>query len=139
LVHKFNLKKLGVIITDSTVMPLRRGSVGIMVGWSGFSAVADLRGEPDLFGRPFHISTSAVGSSLACAGNIVMGEGTEQTPIAIITDIPFVKFYDNGNITDDEYKLAFVDPDEDLFAPFLSTVKWQKGGGRANNKIAWEK
>jgi F420-0:gamma-glutamyl ligase len=128
LVKKFSLRNVGVIITDSTVMPLRRGSVGIMIAWSGFSAVEDLRGEPDLFGRPFHISTSAVGSSLACAGNIVMGEGTEQTPIAVISDIPFVKFYNQSRITDDEYKMAFVAPDEDLFAPFFANVKWQSGG-----------
>jgi F420-0:gamma-glutamyl ligase len=130
LVSKFNLKNIGVIISDSTVMPLRRGSLGIMVGWSGFMAVADLRGKPDLFGRPLHITTSAVGSSLAAAGNIVMGEGAEQTPIAVITDIPFVQFYDRSNITADEYQMAFVDIKEDLFAPFLSTVKWQKGGGK---------
>jgi F420-0:gamma-glutamyl ligase len=134
LVSKFNLKNVGVIISDSTVMPLRRGSVGIMVGWSGFMALADLRGEPDLFGRPLHITTSAVGSSLSCAGNIVMGEGAEQTPIAVITDIPFVRFYDRSYITDDEYKMAFVDIKEDLFAPFLSAVKWQKGGSNENRR-----
>jgi F420-0:gamma-glutamyl ligase len=134
LVKKFKLKNVGVIISDSTVLPLRRGSIGIMAGWSGFSAVEDLRGEPDLFGRPFHISTSAVGSSLAAAANIVMGEGCQQTPIAVITDIPFVRFNSRSTITGKEYKTAFVDMKEDLFAPFLSSVNWEKGGGGFTKK-----
>lgn len=128
LVKKFRLKNIGVIISDSTVMPLRRGAVGIMIGWSGFAAVKDLRGEPDLFGRPMNITTAAVGSGLACAGNVVMGESTEQTPIAVITDIPFVDFYNRSFITDEEYEMAFIDLEDDLFAPFLMSVAWKKGG-----------
>jgi F420-0:gamma-glutamyl ligase len=128
LVKKFKLRNVGVIISDSTVMPMRRGSVGIMIGWSGFAAVKDLRGEPDLFGRPMHITTAAVGSGLACAGNAVMGESTEQMPIAVITDIPFVEFYDRSFITGEEYEMAFIDLEEDLFAPFLTGVAWKKGG-----------
>jgi uncharacterized integral membrane protein (TIGR00697 family) len=126
LVKKFNVKKLGIIISDSTVMPLRRGTVGIMIGWSGFEATKNLIGTKDLFGREFKISTVAVGSNLAATGNTVMGEGAEQTPISVLTDIPFIDFLDRSHITDAEYKECFVEPKEDLFAPFLMSHKWKK-------------
>jgi F420-0:gamma-glutamyl ligase len=126
LTAKSGVKKLGVIISDSTVMPLRRGTVGIMIGWSGFNAVKNLIGTKDLFGREFKVSTVAVGSNLAAAGNTVMGEGNEQTPIAVLTDVPFVGFLDRSYITDAEYKECFVEPEEDLFAPFLLSLNWKK-------------
>jgi len=36
LVKRFGLKKVGVVITDSSAMPLRYGTVGIVVSHSGF-------------------------------------------------------------------------------------------------------
>ena len=47
----FGLKNLGVIITDSRLLPLRAGIVGVALGYAGFKGVRDYRGTPDLFGR----------------------------------------------------------------------------------------
>ncbi|MGE5309973.1 MAG: coenzyme F420-0:L-glutamate ligase [Sphaerimonospora mesophila] len=126
---KFGRKHVGVIITDSNCLPpLRRGTIGIMVAWSGFQALNDLRGTPDLFQREFKVSVSAIAGGLAAAANVVMGEGAESTPITVISEVDFVKFTDHDP-TPDEIAAAFVDKNEDLYAPFLNSVNWQRGAG----------
>jgi len=125
----FNLKNVGVIITDSTSMPpMRSGTIGIMLAHSGFAAVKQLVGTEDLFGRNFQVATSAIGSGLAAAANVVMGEGTEQTPLAIISDIPFVTFQ-AADPTPQELEAVYIRPEIDLYAPFIQSAPWQKGGG----------
>lgn len=129
LKSKFNRHNIGVVITDSNCLPpLRRGTIGIMVAWSGFDALNDLRGTPDLFNHQFKVSVSAIAGGLAAAANVAMGEGTESTPIAIISDANFVKFVDHDPTTK-EIAATFVDKDEDIYAPFLNSVKWQHGAG----------
>jgi dihydrofolate synthase / folylpolyglutamate synthase len=56
-----------------------------------------------------------------------MGEGAEQTPIAIIEDIPFVEFQTH-NPTTRELSSVYIDPAIDLYAPFIQSAPWQKGG-----------
>ena len=127
LSEKFSRKNIGVLITDSVSSPLRRGTKGEMFAWSGFEAVKNYVGDKDLFDRDFVMEMAGIGTSLAVAANIVMGEGAEQTPIAIISDIDFVKFVTH-NPTKEEIDIAFVPFDEDLFMPFLKLMPWQKGG-----------
>ena len=124
--QQFGLSRIGVIITDSTCHPLRRGTNGIMLGYSGFRALNDYVGRPDLFGRPFAVSQADVAGGLAAAAVLQMGEGAEQTPIAILTDLPFVDFQDRDP-TAAELASVIIPLDEDLFAPFLTSVPWQKG------------
>lgn len=127
LKQKFGLNKLGVIIVDSTAYPLRYGTLNIVIGHSGFLAAHDYRGQPDLFGRPFKVSISSVAGGLAAAAGLVMGEGTEQTPIAIIEDVDLVEFQDR-NPTKEELAHYYIPIlKDDLFAPFLNNVNWQKG------------
>lgn len=128
LKEKFNLKNLGVIITDSKVTPLRRGVVGVAVSYFGFKPLKDYRRTKDLFGREFLMETSDIPDSLSSAAVLEMGEGAEQSPIAVITDIPYIEFiqkkYNPKNID-----LRFEMPEkEDLYYPFLSSVPWKKGG-----------
>lgn len=124
--QKFGLSKIGVVITDSTCHPLRRGTNGIMLAYSGFRALNDYIGRPDLFGRPFTVSQADVAGGLAAAAVLQMGEGTEQTPIAILTDLPFVHFQDRDP-TAEELATVIIGLEEDLFAPFLESVQWQAG------------
>ena len=42
---KFNIKDLGVIITDSRLTPLRQGVVGYAIGYFGFNPIKDYRGK----------------------------------------------------------------------------------------------
>lgn len=125
LKNKFKLKNLGVIITDSRLIPLRQGVVGYSIGYFGFKPIKDYRGKVDLFGREFKMETSNIPDSLATAAVLEMGEGREQTPIAIISDVPFLEFSKREISINIEEK-------EDMFYPLLSSVKWRKGGSGKN-------
>ncbi|MEN9407630.1 MAG: hypothetical protein RLZZ455_846, partial [Candidatus Parcubacteria bacterium] len=61
------LKEVGVIITDSRLSPLRWGVTGVGIAHSGFEAVNDMRGKPDIFGRPLHVTKVNILDGLAAA------------------------------------------------------------------------
>ncbi len=126
LKNKFGLDEIGIIITDSTCHPLRSGTSGIVLAHSGFSALNNYVGKPDLFGRPFSVSQADIANGLATAAVLQMGEGTERTPIAVLSDLPFVKFQ-NHNPSPIELSKIKISIKDDLFAPFLTSVKWKKG------------
>lgn len=122
-----SLKELGVIITDSTCQPMRWGVIGIALAYSGFKAINDYTNTKDIFGRTLKISQAGVAMGLAASAVLAMGEGAEQTPLAVISDLPFVKFQ-QWDPSKEELELFYIkDKDEDLFAPFLNAVRWQKG------------
>jgi putative folate metabolism gamma-glutamate ligase len=126
LAEKHGLRHVGVIITDSTHRPLRRGSTGICLAHSGFNALKDYVGTPDLFDRPFAVSKASISGGLAAAAVVVMGEGRERTPLALIKDVPFVEFQERDP---DANELAEqnISVEEDMFGPFLRNMKWQPG------------
>ena len=126
LKERFKLSKIGVIITDSTCHPLRRGTSGIMLAYSGFRALNNYIGKPDLFGRSFNVSQADIAGGLAASAVLQMGEGSEQTPIAILSDLQFVTFQ-NRDPSPEELKNVIIPLEDDLFFPFLSSVQWQKG------------
>ena len=126
LIKRFGIKQAGVVITDSTCTPFRLGTVGIALAHSGFQALHDYIGQPDLFGRPFLVSRASISGGLAASATLVMGEGAEQTPLAVVTGATFVTFQDRNPTTEEIAKLT-IDPKEDLFAPFLDSVDWQDG------------
>lgn len=86
----YRVKKLGVLITDSRVLPLRAGVVGLALGYAGFVGIRDYRGKKDLSGRVLKISRTDVADCLASAAVLEMGEGSERRPLALITDAPIV-------------------------------------------------
>lgn len=81
---KFQIKKLGVIATDSHTFPMRRGTIGIAIGFFGFEPQRDYRGQKDIFGRKFKFTQTDVVDALAVSAVLVMGEGRERTPIVVI-------------------------------------------------------
>ncbi len=125
--NKFNVKNLGVIITDSRLVPLRRGVVGIAISFYGFKPLKDYIGKKDLFGREFKMETSNIPDSLASAAVLEMGEGSESRPIAIISEVLDIEF-----THEDISEQLSIDEKEDMFYPFLSSVKWIKGGSGKN-------
>ncbi len=80
--------KIGVIIADSRTHPLRLGNAGFALGVAGIIPVADERGKKDLYGNTLKITRRAIADNLACAAEILMGEGNEQNPIVIIKGAP---------------------------------------------------
>src|SRR3989304_9072914 len=88
LTKRFNVKWVGVIITDSKTTPLRWGTTGVAIAHSGFLALRDYIGTPDIFGKDFLMTKAAIADSLAVSAVLALGEGNEQTPLAVISDIP---------------------------------------------------
>lgn len=84
LKKEFNLEELGVIIADSRVQPLRKGTIGIALATAGFEPVEDCVGKPDLFGRPLEITKRAIADDLVSAAQFLLGEADQQTPLVII-------------------------------------------------------
>jgi putative folate metabolism gamma-glutamate ligase len=125
LSRKFNLKQVGVIITDSRTTPLRWGVTGTAIAHSGFTALNDLRGKNDIFGRELRVTQVNVMDALAAASVFEMGEGAEQTPLAVITDLNKVEFQDR-NPTQEELDFLKIDIEDDLYAPLLKSVEWKK-------------
>jgi coenzyme F420-0:L-glutamate ligase len=75
--------RVGVVITDSRLQPLRRGTVGTSIGFSGFDGVVDDRGRKDLFGNRLKVTRRAVADNLACAAELLMGESDERIPVVV--------------------------------------------------------
>ena len=128
---KFKLKKFGVIITDSKTTPLRYGTTGMALSHSGFSALHNYIGQPDIFGRKLEITKANISDGLSASAVLCMGEGREQTPLALISDIPFVKFQ-KRNPTSSELKTLAISIEKDLYAPLLKSAPWKPGNGRKN-------
>ena len=131
LKNKFKLNYLGVIITDSRLIPLRGGVVGYSIGYFGFKPIKSYIGKLDLFGREFKMETSNIPDSLASAAVLEMGEGKESRPIAIVSDIPDVEFINKKYIDSGDNSFE-IEEKKDVFYPFLSSVKWVKGGSGKN-------
>jgi len=120
------LNDLGIIIADSHCTPSRLGTTGISIAYYGFYPLRDYRGTKDIFGREMKMSQSNVADSLAAAAVLVIGEGNEQTPIAVIEDINSIKFQEFDPAISNPLE---IDRDDDIYAPLLKAIKWQKGGG----------
>ncbi len=125
--QKSGLKNIGVIITDSHSIPLRRGLVGLSIAYYGFNPLYDYRGEKDLFGRELKVSQTNIPDSLASGAVMLMGEGNEQTPIVLITEVPkSIRFIKSKYRPKGTFSTFKVPMDEDLFKPFLTSVPWKK-------------
>src|SRR3989344_7181655 len=65
LKKRHKIKNFGVIATDSHTFPMRRGSIGIAIGFYGFHPQKDYRKEKDIFGRKFHFTQTDIVDALA--------------------------------------------------------------------------
>ena len=124
LQETYALEEVGVVIVDSTSYPLRRGALGVAIAHSGFHAVRSYVGEQDLFGRELQLETANIAGGLAAAAVLAMGEGSECTPIAIISDLSSLAFT-GQDPTEQELRATYLSLEEDLFAPFWGGVSWQ--------------
>lgn len=127
LCRRFSLRHVGVIVTDSKTTPLRLGVTGVTIAHSGFLAINDFVGQADIFGRPLTMTRVNVADALAAVAVLIMGETHEQTPLAVIDDLPFVTFQDHDP-TPEELQQRWISLEDDLYAPLLQGAAWQKGG-----------
>lgn len=75
---------VGVVINDSFGRAWRLGTVGVALGVAGLPALKDLRGRPDLLGRPLRVSISAFADEIAAAASLLMGQGDEGRPMVVV-------------------------------------------------------
>jgi len=120
LLKHYGIKNLGVVITDSRTLPLRRGVLGIALGYAGIKGLRDYRKTPDLFGRSFEYSMTNVADGIAAAAVLVMGEGKESTPILLVEDatVEFTEKMDKK-----ELRIPFED---DMYRPLFKAMKGVK-------------
>lgn len=82
-------KKLGVLIIDSHGRAWRNGTVGTTIGVSGFPALVDLRGQPDLFGFKLRITQVGAADELAAGASLLMGQADEGVPVVHVRGFPY--------------------------------------------------
>lgn len=77
-------RDVAVIISDSFGRPWRLGTTNVAVGVAGMPALIDQRGQADRDGRTLQVTQIAVADAIAAAAGLVMGEGCEGIPVAIV-------------------------------------------------------
>ena len=77
-------KRVQVIVTDTYSRPFRAGQSEFAIGTSGLDPFVDYRGAKDLFGNILKFKFVSIADELACAAELVMGQGAEGVPVAII-------------------------------------------------------
>jgi coenzyme F420-0:L-glutamate ligase/coenzyme F420-1:gamma-L-glutamate ligase len=75
---------VAVIISDSFGRAWRKGTVGIALGAAGLPALLDLRGRPDLFGRPLQVTEIGFADEIAAAASLLMGQAGEALPAVLV-------------------------------------------------------
>lgn len=124
---RYSIRQLAVIITDSHSKPLRRGVVGLALGWAGFDPLVDHRNAQDLFGRTFASEHTNLADALAASAVLVMGETNESTPLAVLRDVPYLAAQ-LGKQGEHEPSYTLT-PEEDIFAPFWRNAPWKQEAG----------
>lgn len=112
----YRVKNLGIIITDSFIVPLRRGVFAFAVGYAGFKGVRNYIGKKDLYGRKMKMEQLNIADILASTGALNMGELAEKQPLAIIENAPIV-FCEKTNKKEISYPLK-----DDLYYPMLKKI-----------------
>jgi coenzyme F420-0:L-glutamate ligase len=75
---------VGVILTDSWLMPGRLGTTGVALATAGFKPIQDERGKTDLFGNPMQVTQRGIADTICAAAELVMGERDEAMPFVIV-------------------------------------------------------
>lgn len=121
--NKYTINDFGVVIVDSTSRPLRIGSIGTSLAHTGFLELNDYIGKSDLFGKTMTVSQANVAECIATAAVLAMGEGAEQTPLSLFSNIENITFDAQAYGTCFQKSSTFID--DDIYAPLLNSIKWQ--------------
>lgn len=130
LKRRDDVHELGVVITDSRAIPGRLGAIGFALGLYGFKSANAYAGKSDVFGSAMS-KVANIADSLAAAAVLMMGEGDEQTPLAVITGVDQIEYYASNVPLAVARHYSWVDPKLDVYAPLLQSGMWQKGGVKA--------
>jgi dihydrofolate synthase / folylpolyglutamate synthase len=122
---EYGVKEVGVTMSDSSSFMLGWGVIGRAIVHCGFKPLKSYIGTKDLFGKEMKMEQTNIMQSLTDAAVLEMGEGNEQTPIAIVEDIRSIKFQ-NQTPTPKELAELKIEIEDDAYAPILQNVKWLK-------------
>lgn len=114
IMNHYGLKKLGLIISDSRTVLMKRGAMGVALSYAGFEAIKEYVGEEDIYGREFLVEKANLAEGLAAAAVLAMGEGKEQQPLCVIEGAP-VQFTARKIKKSD----VLVDVDLDMYGKFF--------------------
>jgi coenzyme F420-0:L-glutamate ligase/coenzyme F420-1:gamma-L-glutamate ligase len=103
-------KQVAVVICDTRSRPFRKGQVEESIGVAGLNPLIDYRGQKDLYGYTLRFKNVAIADELASAAELVMGQGRERTPVAIIRGLTRVRLQDHASS-----RFLVVSSGEDLF------------------------
>jgi len=56
----------------------------VALGAAGLPALLDLRGKPDLHGRPLEVTVAGFADEIASAASLVMGQAGEAIPAVVV-------------------------------------------------------
>ena len=73
-----------MVVSDSVGRAWRHGVVGLAIGVAGLPALLDLRGQPDLEGRPLQVTQVGLADQIAAAAELLMGEADEGLPAVLV-------------------------------------------------------
>ncbi len=106
--HSATGADVAVIISDTHGRPWREGTVNVALGVAGMLPIADLRGQPDMFGEPLRVTTVARADELAAAAGLIAGQAAEGLPVVLIRGAAYPR--GEGRATDMQRM-----PEHDLF------------------------
>lgn len=117
--------RIGMVISDSRLMPTRIGTVGVALAAVGIEAVRDRRGEPDLFGNPLKVTRQAIADDLCSAAQLLMGEASEGTPVVLVRGLDSALLGEKGYSTKD----FAIPTDQCVYMRSLGYVRKADGPG----------
>jgi len=103
-------RRVSVVICDTYSRPFRRGQVEFAIGIAGIKPFKDYRGQRDLFGHVLRVKNVAIVDEIASAAELVMGQGKEAIPVAIIKNLNRAEESESSSIRD-----LNISKQEDLF------------------------
>jgi len=113
-IMKLTGRKVAVIICDTCSRPFRRGQVEFAIGVAGINPFKDYRGQEDLFGYVLKVKNVAIVDEIASAAELVMGQGKEAVPVAIIKNLNRAERSETSSIEE-----LNISREEDLFRGIL--------------------
>lgn len=86
-------KRVAVVVADSGLLPGRRGTIGVALGFAGLNPSKSYVGKKDLYGRALRVTFQSVVDDIASAAKLLMGEADERIPFVVVRGAP-VEFTD---------------------------------------------
>jgi len=90
-IERLTGKEVAVIVADTYSRPHRVGQVEFTIGLAGLEPIIDYRGHEDLFGYQLHYKYVGFADEIAAAAELVMGQGVEGIPVAIVRGLSRMK------------------------------------------------